>query len=280
MIEGTTLLATDDQGRCVFLRDDGCSIHDTPDKPHTCHRFPLTLTTTPRGGRVSTDHRCPCRTMGERPLVDEAMARDALTLGGRLSADRRIEGRIPISKRRSVTFDRYVEIEQSLLAALETRGPDALESSPFPRLANLRWADAAYLIGADVPASRWGEGYRLFSQTLAVLTGAAPQPLVPRRLSAAFDRALLRSPIPRDPEKMLAEFAIDAIYGLEWTFRSSLDVARAELATRIAIARVIAQRLETEEGHRADRATAEAIACVELVGVGTRYSAIVELIEV
>src|SRR5258708_5447875 len=64
-------------GRCVFLEDDGCAIHRAKGegaKPSSCRGFPYRLIATPQGGRVVTEHRCPCRTLGDRPPIDRADA--------------------------------------------------------------------------------------------------------------------------------------------------------------------------------------------------------------
>ena len=67
------MLNTAADGGCVFLMaDQRCSVHaqlGAEAKPDGCRRFPLGLAATPNGGRITTDHRCPCRTMGDRPEI-------------------------------------------------------------------------------------------------------------------------------------------------------------------------------------------------------------------
>ena len=67
------MLNTAADGGCLFLMSDQrCSVHAQlgPEaKPDGCRRFPLGLAATPVGGRITTDHRCPCRTMGDRPEI-------------------------------------------------------------------------------------------------------------------------------------------------------------------------------------------------------------------
>jgi hypothetical protein len=79
---------------------------------------------------------------------------------------------------------------------------------------------------------------------------------------------------------MLADWIADAIWSLEWTGRGDFALARADLATRLAIARWIAAHLESREGARADRATAEAIAVAEIVGLSDAWSAILDRVGV
>ena len=66
------MLRTRGDGGCLFLGPDRCYLHaalGAEAKPAGCRRFPLGLTATPDGGRVTTRHRCPCRTLGRRPLL-------------------------------------------------------------------------------------------------------------------------------------------------------------------------------------------------------------------
>jgi hypothetical protein len=114
------VLAPRETGCCTFLAQDmRCEIHHLGIKPRSCARYPFLLAATPAGGRIGTDHRCPCRTMGERPplRVEDAVA-SLIDRRGRLSADRRIEGRIAIEGRRRVSFARYEAISIGIVVLI------------------------------------------------------------------------------------------------------------------------------------------------------------------
>ena len=80
------MLNTAADGGCVFLMgDQRCSVHAElgPEaKPEGCRRFPLGLVGTPSGGRITTEHRCPCRTMGDRPDIDPDATEPSIMDGG------------------------------------------------------------------------------------------------------------------------------------------------------------------------------------------------------
>ena len=89
-------------GGCAQLLPGGrCGVHarfGAEQKPIGCKRFPYGLLNTPEGGRVTTEHRCPCRTLGERPPIDLADAERSLTdPAGRLYADESAPLRMPAS---------------------------------------------------------------------------------------------------------------------------------------------------------------------------------------
>jgi len=278
------------EGACTFLDPEmRCRIH-THDggrtKPRSCHRFPYLLARTPDGLRVGTDHRCPCRTLGERAPLDPDKAHAALTdTSGRLSVDRRIEGRMPIGPRRRVGWKRYVAMERALLeqlGACDASRPveDVLCAEPFPALEIGSWEQLGVDLGQESRPSRWGEAFRLFGRTLAWMHSereARPSRLQisPRLWGEAFDRAERRTPfVPEraddEVERMYADFVADFVWALEWPFWCDMTQLRVELVTRLAVARTFARALVLQ-GHRADRAAAEAIAMIEVVGVSPAW---------
>ncbi|MBX7194172.1 MAG: hypothetical protein K1X94_19110 [Sandaracinaceae bacterium] len=279
------------EGGCAFLDADmRCRVHASEVRPRTCHRFPYLVTDTPDGLRLTTDHRCPCRTLGERGPIDAAHAREALLdRGGRLSVDRRVEGRIPLTARSRVGWARYRAIEDKLLAALRTassaRTVEAiLEAEPFPPLEVGTWEQLGIDLAQETRASRWGECFRMFGRTLAWL--GCPADERPHRLAfparlwaASFDRAEARASF--DPagaadqiETMYADYVADFVWGLEWLHVASLAALEVELVTRLAVARTFARAL-VRDGARPDRACAESIAMIEVVGVSPAWSSIV-----
>lgn len=267
-------------GRCAFLDEEmRCGIYRHDEgrtKPRTCHRYPFLLVATPDGGRVGTDHRCPCRTMGDRPVLTVERAEDPLSsASGRLTVDRRITARMPITPKRRVGWKRYVQIEGALLSALEAgRAEDALGVAPFPALSDMSWPQIATDLALDMPPTQWGWACRTFAVFLAERFGVGVADARFRPWEKVFDRAEARATVPGDPERMLADFVADAIWSLEWAWRGSLLHARLELASRVAIIRDMAAHFEAH-GARPDRAMAEALAIGEIGGVSESWSTVV-----
>lgn len=259
-----------DTGTCVFLKpmDEEpcpapCFLHMSLPalKPRTCHRFPFTLTATPRGGRVGTHHRCPCRTMGELPPVDLEDAADALTIGRGISADLRVRD-VPLTRRKRVDFATFEKEEAKLVAAM-TRDLDAALGDPFPSLSGgQEWEGVAALFRSAADDSRAEVAMQWFGDGMPY--GRAQKRSRP--WSDAFDRAEARSE-ERDPDAMWLDWARDEIWSLRWVaYCGSLKRKKVELATRLAIARRIARRLVRKKVRR-DRAVAEALMVVDVVGV-------------
>jgi Fe-S-cluster containining protein len=265
-------------GSCVFLEERGaCRIYDHDGgrtKPRTCDRYPFLLVATPDGGRVGTDHRCPCRTLGERPpLTPEAAEGPLKTRSGRLMVDRRMGPTVAIEGRRRVGWRRYRALEAELFAAIE-RDLDAALGAPFPALEDMSWPQVAGDLALDMPATKWGWACRTFAVFVGELSGGPPGEARARPWKAVFNRAEARS-APQDPEAMLRDFVLDAIWSLEWAWRGPLSVARAELATRVHVIRAMARHF-TAHGSRPDRAMAEALSVAEIAGVSDTWSTVVQ----
>jgi Fe-S-cluster containining protein len=278
------------QGGCAFLEPDlRCRIHAAPARPRSCHRFPYALVRTPDGARVATDHRCPCRSLGERAPLDPEKARAALVdTSGRLSADRRVEGRIPVSGRSRIGWARYLSLEAALLgelagASAARRVEDILGVEPFPALEGRSWEQVGIELASETRASRWGEAFRLFGRTLAWLHAPPDErpprlTFAPRLWAEAFDRAERRTAFDAARaddaiERMYADFAADVLWALEWPLFHDLAQLRLELASRLAVARTFARAL-VAAGHRPDRAAAESLAMIEVVGVSPSWLAL------
>ena len=106
---------------------------------------------------------------------------------------------------------------------------------------------------------------------LGSVTPSAPfkmvrSPRAPGRpWAAAFDRAQARSPKAGTSRDVFGDWIADEIWSLKWAEDYDFALARQELATRLTIAEDICARLR-EGGARADRAAAEAVMMVEVVG--------------
>ncbi len=273
--EGMVVLRAGPTGACGFLEAGGrCAIHHAPEKPRTCHRYPFLLVATPDGGRIGTDHRCPCRTMGARPVLDAATVEPSLRdARGRLESDRHVDADVPMALGVHLDWVSYRAAEAVLLGRLQAgeRVEAVLASPPMPPFEGGGWEDVGRDLAEDDRPMRWSRANQWAGDALLGLHGHPVAPGRPRPWSDAFDRAQARSPVPRDPEAMLADWVADAIWTLEWAFRGPFTLARAELSTRAAMARWIAARIEAE-GARPDRSMAEALLVVELVGLSDPWA--------
>ncbi|MBL8715329.1 MAG: YkgJ family cysteine cluster protein, partial [Myxococcales bacterium] len=228
-------------GACRELGAEGCRRY--ADRPTVCRRFPFRLVETPSGLRVATEQRCPCRTMGERPLIDPEIARAALLEHGRLIPDLRVGARIRLEGARWIGFSRYEREEAAWLARLAAgESPEVVLGVEPPTLDALTWRDVAHHFRGRIDGSACGEALAWFGDALLALSGDAPRRSRSRPWAFAFDRAEARSAVG-DPDAMLADWLADALWDLEWTARGGRVRAFADFAQRLAVARWIAARL-------------------------------------
>ena len=214
-------------------------------KPEGCRRFPLGLVATPVGGRITTEHRCPCRTMGDRPEIRPEEVEPSIADGGsRLIADRRIK-RIPIKPKKNIKFSEWEPIEAEYLRRLNGREPvhRILDAKPFPKLHGSSWeAQATEFIGAR-DGSQFGVAMAWMGDTIdAMQSGRTPRP-PGRPWSQAFDRAQARAPKARTSRSVFGDWIADEVWSLKWADDYDFELARTELVTRLAIAEDICARL-------------------------------------
>lgn len=286
MLEGRALASTPD-GSCIFLGTDArCSIHaehGAEAKPDACQRFPYGLVATPDGGRITTEHRCPCRTLGERPPLDIADADRALRAGkGRVDADARIGSRVPMTKRRRVGWKTYRAEEELLLARLARgeRPEDVLGAAPLPALATSPWTDIGHLLRSCVDGTACGEALVLAGDVLLALVGERQRPLRARPWSKWFDRAEKRAVHPGSGEEVLHDYVQDQLWRMDWcAYGATFAQGRADIASRVLLARSVAERL-VATGTRADRAMAEAVFVVELTTATSIWESVLHQIVV
>lgn len=278
--DGMRALPVRADGRCVFRTATRCELHarlGPGSKPASCRQFPFLLVATPTGGRIVTEHRCPCRTLGERREVTAAMAEEAL--GQDPAPDRVIPSSVLITDDQEVELAAWEPTEAALLARLRA-GEDPLSVLAAAPLAPAdAWRALASDFAEEQERSAFGCAIRRFGATTLTALGEPSDVDASLPWSAAFDRAEARTAVPEDPAAMLSDWLADYVWSLEWAFTASFARARAELATRVVIARAIARDRETE-GARADRAMAEAIAVVELAGLASDYEALVAELEI
>ncbi|MEO0321823.1 MAG: hypothetical protein AAF447_02620 [Myxococcota bacterium] len=272
-IEGF-VMSMDPAGRCYFLGDDDlCALHQPMGgalKPHACHRFPIGLVATPEGGRVTTEHRCPCRTMGERPVLTAETARPALVdPSGQVRTAFHVE-EVPLTRELEVSFDRYVaEAETPLRDALASAEDpaDALGAAPFGALTGegVTWERIATGMVEIEGTTRADEARRYFGDAIRAFHGGRAGQRQ-RPWASAFDRVEEKTREPTGtPTEMYRDWLEDAVWNLYWTSYCSFAQLKRELATRLWVARHIERRLR-REGLREDRATAEALFIVDLIG--------------
>jgi hypothetical protein len=262
---------TQPHGPCVLRSERGCELHarhGAQAKPVGCARFPFGLVATPEGGRITTEHRCPCRTLGERPALTSAAAQPSLVdAAERLSPNGRVGPRLRLAPGRSVSFARFREIEEPLIARLMAGGRPlaVLQKQPFGRLAGESFRAVGPELRRERDGTAYGEAMLWFGNAIAALVLPAQRlELAPRPWSAAFDRAQARSPAPQRAQAVLNDWLADLLWSLDWVFATtSFEAGKRELATLYAIAHAITKRL-VRARVRPDRAAAEAVMIAEI----------------
>jgi len=261
---------------CVFLEGGRCAIHAQDGhraKPAGCRRFPYGLIRTPHGGRVTTELRCPCRTLGDdRPPISLQDAQASLSdRAGRLTADFDVPTRIALSQQRRVSFDSYVALESQLIERLNAgeRAESVLAAKPLPKLSEGSWIAVAAEHIEVLDDTAGGEAFAWFGDALLHLCAGHKPPERPRPWHSSFARALGKSPDPA-PESVFNDWLADEIWMFRWLRLGPFDVARAELATRLAVARCV-QTWIAERGVPAGQAAAEAVMVCELAAEGSQW---------
>lgn len=276
-VDGFCLKPVD--SRCVFLDpQDRCGIHaqyGAEAKPAGCRRFPYGLVSTPYGGRVTTEHRCPCRTLGDRPeIILEDADRSLRDNGGRLDSDKDVPSRIPMRDGEKLLFDRYLAIETDMIARLNAgaRAEDVLAANALPDMAEGSWAVIAVEQIEMRDSSAGGEVCAWFGDALLEIATGHKPPARPRPWAWAYQRATAR-PGGREQtaDYVLNDWIADELWMFRWLdWEVTFDAARAEMATRLKVARHIQNRIE-QEGVAGGQAAAEAVMICELVCEGSEW---------
>jgi len=261
---------TQASGACVLRSERGCelhAVHGAESKPTGCIRFPFNLVATPDGGRITTEHRCPCRTLGDRPLLTpEAAESSLLDPAGRLSANGRIGPRVRLETGKRAPFHRYAEMESELIAELlRLKDPFAvLRARPFGKLHGDSWADIADRAIAERDETAYGVALAWFGGAIKKCAGSVRKLDTKQRPWArAYDRAEAREG-RRSAAEVLSDYLADQLWSLDWAFSvGTFAAGKSELVTLYAIALQITDSL-IREGTRPDRAAAEALTVIEL----------------
>jgi hypothetical protein len=266
------MMMRSDTGRCVFWSEDGCALHAQlgPDiKPTPCIQFPYALTATPVGGRISTQHRCTCRTLGPLPPVTPDAARPCLLdADGELKPEHAVLDEVAWSPTETVSFAEYSRREAILLSAL-LEGKNlmtVLQAEPFPELEGMTWLEVADELLQFKGPSRAATASRWFAEALGFLVGRRDRSEKARPWADAFERAAGRVVAPVSPNRVFGDWLADELWSMRWTHYGSLARARAEWATRLAIARRIAGWLDISTPLKDNVSAAEAVMIVDVIG--------------
>ena len=270
-------------GTCVFLRSDNlCGVHakvGVENKPATCRKFPYSLVATPDGRRVVTAHRCSCRTMGDRAPLDPVVVEREIRIGGEpLRSERAVMGRVPVGPRQNVGFATWKVLETDLMGRL-AKGDNpwkVLNAKPFPKLKKRDWTDVAEDFQDMYDDSSFEIAKAWFGDAILNVVDGEKFPDRPRPWARFYDGAEKRAEVLRKPLEMLNDWAADAIWSFDWMDWGTFARARYEMATRLAVADAIGRRL-SKQGVRPDRAYAEALLVIELVGITEHWDEVVPL---
>lgn len=207
--------------------------------------------------------------MGERPTLDPAEAAKSLSDSyGRLVADSRAPRSVRLNEKQRVSFSDYAALEGRMLLELE-RGANVFSVLNAPRtlpsLRKAKWRDIAHLFRAELDDSSYGHALAWFGDSLLELVTKKSVPNRVRPWSPGFEHAEKRTKKPASFKSILADWVADELWSLRWTRRRTFDLARREMAARIVIATEAARRMR-RQGAREDRAAAEAVMLLELVG--------------
>jgi hypothetical protein len=238
-------------------------------KPTPCIQFPYALTATPAGGRISTQHRCTCRTLGPLPLVTAEDARpNLLDSNGELKPEHAVLDEVAWSGIESLSFADYAAREAALISALiEGKGlMTVLEAQPFPKLEGITWSAVVDELLEFHGPSRAGAAARWFGSAIGFLVDRREPTALDRPWADSFEQAGARVVDPVSPNRVFGDWLADEVWSMRWSRFGSLARARVELATRLAIARRIAGWLDISTPKQDNISAAEAVMIVDVIG--------------
>lgn len=269
--DAAVMMMRSDTGRCVFWSEQGCAIHSqlgSHMKPSPCIQFPYALTATPMGGRISTQHRCTCRTLGSLPLITAEAARpNLLDSSGELKPEHAVLDDVVWSATETLSFAEYAEREAGIIAAL-MEGANlmgVLDAQPFPELNGATWGGVADELLEFTGPSRAGLAARWFGAAIGFLVDRREPTKLDRPWADSFEQAAERVVDPVSPNRVFGDWLADDVWSLRWTRFGSFARARAELATRLAVARRIAGWLDISTPKQDNISAAEAVMIVDVI---------------
>lgn len=282
--DAAVLMMRSDTGRCVFWSDQGCAIHSQlgPQmKPTPCIQFPYALTATPQGGRISTQHRCTCRTLGSLPPVSVELARPCLLdSNGDLKPEHAVLDEVAWSPSELISFAEYAEREARMIdALLAGKGlSTVLSAQPFPELDSMTWAEVADDLLDFGGPSRAAFASRWFGDAIGFLVERRERTESGRPWADSFERAAERVVDPVPPNQVFGDWLADEVWSMRWTRFGTFARARTELATRLAIARRIAGWLDISSPKSDNISAAEAVMIVDVIGTSDPWERVQEAI--
>lgn len=273
-------------GGCVFLRSDNlCRVHaelGVDAKPATCRRYPFNLVATPRGLRVATPHRCPCRTLGARPLLTEADVNREINIQGTpLEPDHRVGDSVRWARGQRLSFDAWCERESVMLRHLAQQDAvgDVLQAPPFAELEGASWPRVAASLQTPMDATAFEVAKQWLAHAIWAQVQQRPWPTLPRPWARFFDAAEKRIEPQQSADALFADWMADEIWSLQWTLFGSFARGRYDLATRLALARILADRLGAV-GLVPVRAAAEALMIVDVITHAQHWYPVVRALKV
>jgi hypothetical protein len=218
--DAAVLMMRSDTGRCVFWSEQGCAIHSKlgPEmKPSPCIQFPYALTATPAGGRISTQHRCTCRTLGPLPPITAEDARpNLLDSSGELKPEHAVLDDVAWSASESLSFAEYAEREAGLIRAL-FEGKNlmtVLEAQPFPELDGITWSAVVEELLEFHGPSRAAAAARWFAGAIGFLVDRREPTGLDRPWADSFEQAAERVVDPVSPNRVFGDWLADEVWSM------------------------------------------------------------------
>jgi hypothetical protein len=144
------------------------------------------------------------------------------------------------------------------------RPEEVLGAKALPELHRGEWPFIIEELTEMGDESAGGAAILWYADALAFLHHGEIAGVRPRPWAWAFERAMARGGHTDDAERMINDWVADELWMMRWlAWDCTFDVARAELATRVAMVRHMIDRLARRKVNRA-QAAAEAIMVVEL----------------
>jgi hypothetical protein len=140
------------------------------------------------------------------------------------------------------------------------------------------WLEVADEMLAFHGTARAAVAARWFGDAIAFLIDRKPPTERARPWADAFERGASRIVDPVSPNQVFGDWLADEIWSMRWTAYGTLRRARAELATRLAIARRIAGSLDIRTPKADNVSAAEAVMIVDVIGTTDIWEKVQEAI--
>jgi Fe-S-cluster containining protein len=267
-------------GACPFLEPDNlCRVHATRGpqvKPATCRLFPFYLVGTPAGVRVSTSHRCTCRSVGARAPLDAARVRAEIGVADdQLPVAWSAPARVALDAERDVSFAEWTTREARLLEALNAGAglPALIGAPPLPTLRNDSWEKVASRFCRPADASGFEQAKAWIGEAIRAHVAGTAIAERPRPWARFLPRVAARSTRDDGRDAMLSDWLADELWGLGWARWGSFEQARMDFSTRAAIVTAL-EAAFARLGTAPPIATAEAILVVDAVVHSPHWDAV------